>query len=110
MNKYNFGIVGLEVMGWDLLLNRADNGFAVTRLDLDSERAESLQSEARDEKAMKVTTMLLMPAGKPVDANIIKGGIDEGMPVWGLMNAPDYFNAHRCVRVDQEGVLYTQWN
>ncbi|PRD48080.1 NADP-dependent phosphogluconate dehydrogenase [Sphingobacterium haloxyli] len=85
MNKYNFGIVGLGVMGRNLLLNMADNGFAVAGLDLDPEKAESLQAEAQDGQDIKATThaedfieslqqpraiMLLVPAGKPVDAAI----------------------------------------
>ncbi len=85
MNKYNFGIVGLGVMDRNLLLNMADNGFAVTGLDLEPEKAESLQSEAQDGQDIKTTThaeefmellqqprsiMLLVPEGKPVDAAI----------------------------------------
>ncbi|NGM64091.1 NADP-dependent phosphogluconate dehydrogenase [Sphingobacterium sp. SGR-19] len=85
MNKYNFGIVGLGVMGRNLLLNMADNGFAVAGLDLDPEKAESLQAEAQGGQDIKATTradefigllqqpraiMLLVPAGKPVDAAI----------------------------------------
>lgn len=85
MNNYNFGIVGLGVMGRNLLLNMADNGFAVAGLDLDLEKAKSLEAEANEEHRIKVTTdakefigslqqpraiMLLVPAGKPVDAAI----------------------------------------
>lgn len=85
MNKYNFGIVGLGVMGRNLLLNMADNGFAVAGLDLNPEKAESLQAEAQGGQDIKATTradefigllqqpraiMLLVPAGKPVDEAI----------------------------------------
>lgn len=85
MSKYNFGIVGLGVMGRNLLLNMADNGFAVAGLDLDPQKADSLQAEAQDGQDIKATThaeefigllqqpraiMLLVPAGKPVDAAI----------------------------------------
>ncbi|GHE33953.1 NADP-dependent phosphogluconate dehydrogenase [Sphingobacterium griseoflavum] len=85
MNNYNFGIVGLGVMGRNLLLNMADHGFAVAGLDLDAEKAQSLAAEAREEHRIKVTTqaqefidslqqpravMLLVPAGKPVDLAI----------------------------------------
>ena len=48
MITYNFGIVGLGVMGRNLLLNMADHGFAVAGLDLDQEKADSLQAEAQD--------------------------------------------------------------
>lgn len=85
MSKYNFGIVGLGVMGRNLLLNMADNGFAVAGLDLDPQKADSLQAEAQGGQDIKATThaeefigllqqpraiMLLVPAGKPVDAAI----------------------------------------
>lgn len=85
MNNYDFGIVGLGVMGRNLLLNIADNGFAVAGLDLDPQKAESLEAEASEGHRIKVTTqvkefigalqqpraiMLLVPAGKPVDMAI----------------------------------------
>jgi len=85
MKSYDFGIVGLGVMGRNLLLNMADHKFAVAGLDLDREKAESLQNEATAEQDVKATTeaqefvnlirkpraiMLLVPAGKPVDSAI----------------------------------------
>ncbi|GAB3655329.1 NADP-dependent phosphogluconate dehydrogenase [Echinicola sediminis] len=85
MEQYDFGIVGLGVMGRNLLLNMADHGFAVAGLDLDEEKATSLESEAGEGKRVKGFTnakdftgslkgpkaiMLLVPAGKPVDAAI----------------------------------------
>ena len=44
--QYEFGIVGLGVMGRNLLLNMADHGFAVAGLDLDQEKVSALESEA----------------------------------------------------------------
>lgn len=85
MESYDFGIVGLGVMGRNLLLNMADHSFAVAGLDLDTEKAASLQSEAAENHKIKATTdvatfveairkpraiMLLVPAGKPVDSAI----------------------------------------
>ncbi|MCL7988030.1 NADP-dependent phosphogluconate dehydrogenase [Sphingobacterium sp. lm-10] len=85
MESYDFGIVGLGVMGRNLLLNMADHSFAVAGLDLDAEKAASLQAEAAAEHQIKATTdaatfvaairkpraiMLLVPAGKPVDSVI----------------------------------------
>jgi len=82
MNSYDFGIVGLGVMGRNLLLNMADHNFAVAGLDLDAAKAESLEKEAKEGQEVKATTnaeefvglikkpraiMLLVPAGKPVD-------------------------------------------
>ncbi|SKB52172.1 6-phosphogluconate dehydrogenase [Sphingobacterium nematocida] len=85
MELYDFGIVGLGVMGRNLLLNMADNKFAVAGLDLDSAKVQSLQEEINDNHRVKATTqvneftqlirrpraiMLLVPAGKPVDSAI----------------------------------------
>ncbi|PSR54586.1 phosphogluconate dehydrogenase (NADP(+)-dependent, decarboxylating) [Adhaeribacter arboris] len=83
--QYDFGMVGLGVMGRNLLLNMADHGFAVSGLDLDPVKALALENEADKGKPVKGTTiaeefiqslrkpralMLLVPAGKPVDAAI----------------------------------------
>lgn len=85
MEQHDFGIVGLGVMGRNLLLNMADNGFSVAGLDLDTEKAAFLESEAGQEQKVFGTTsaadfvnslkktraiMLLVPAGKAVDAAI----------------------------------------
>ncbi|QMU29579.1 NADP-dependent phosphogluconate dehydrogenase [Adhaeribacter radiodurans] len=83
--QYDFGMVGLGVMGRNLLLNMADHGFAVAGLDLDAAKALALENEADKGKPVKGTTiaeefiqslrkpralMLLVPAGKAVDAAI----------------------------------------
>ncbi|MFD1604397.1 NADP-dependent phosphogluconate dehydrogenase [Flavobacterium artemisiae] len=85
MSKFDFGIVGLGVMGRNLLLNIASHNFAAAGLDLDTEKVNSLQQEADSEHTIEATTdvkhfasllqtpraiMLLVPAGKPVDSAI----------------------------------------
>lgn len=80
--KYDFGMVGLGVMGSNLLYNIADHGFSVIGFDLNSEKAKNLEKEATpntDVKGVSVIEdfisqlntprkiMLLVPAGKPVD-------------------------------------------
>ncbi|RDV16834.1 NADP-dependent phosphogluconate dehydrogenase [Pontibacter diazotrophicus] len=83
--QYEFGMVGLGVMGRNLMLNIADNGFSVIGLDLDPEKAAAVETEAGAGKPVRGTTsaeefvqslrkpralMLLVPAGKAVDAVI----------------------------------------
>ena len=83
--KYDFGMIGLGVMGSNLLYNIADHGFSVIGFDLSSEKAKNLEKEATpntDVKGVSVIKdfisqlntprkiMLLVPAGKPVDAVI----------------------------------------
>ncbi|SMP15253.1 NADP-dependent phosphogluconate dehydrogenase [Chryseobacterium profundimaris] len=83
MKGYNYGMVGLGVMGRNLLYNIADNGFSVAGFDLDEEKVQQLHSDATSEMQIKGTgsleefvaaletprkIILMVPAGKPVDA------------------------------------------
>jgi 6-phosphogluconate dehydrogenase len=83
--KYDFGMIGIGVMGSNLLLNISDHGFAVIGFDLKQERADQLEAAAKEETIVKGTTridemvlslkkprkiMMLVPAGKPVDSVI----------------------------------------
>ncbi|MEO1009871.1 MAG: NADP-dependent phosphogluconate dehydrogenase [Bacteroidota bacterium] len=83
--QYDFGLVGLGVMGRNFILNVADNGFTAMGNDLDPEKVEALKEEGGDTAKVNATTdvatfvkalstprriMLLVPAGKVVDAVI----------------------------------------
>ncbi|MEM9847560.1 MAG: NADP-dependent phosphogluconate dehydrogenase [Bacteroidota bacterium] len=82
--NYDFGMIGLGVMGRNFLLNVADNGFAAVGLDKDDEKARLLEAEAGERKIKGATEtkefvealaqprkiMMLVPAGKIVDAVI----------------------------------------
>ncbi|HEU4632764.1 MAG TPA: NADP-dependent phosphogluconate dehydrogenase [Flavisolibacter sp.] len=80
--SFDFGMIGIGVMGSNLLLNMADNGYAVIGFDLKQERADKLEAAAKEGTIVKGTTditemiaalkkprkiMMLVPAGKPVD-------------------------------------------
>lgn len=80
--SFDFGMIGIGVMGSNLLLNMSDHGFAVIGFDLKQERADKLESAAKPGTTVKGTTsitemtaalktprkiMMLVPAGKPVD-------------------------------------------
>ncbi len=82
---YDFGMIGLGVMGSNFLLNMADKGFKVIGFDLDAAKAAKLEKEATTGTTVRgVNTleemvkqldkprriMMLVPAGKPVDAVI----------------------------------------
>lgn len=81
--KFDFGMIGLGVMGMNLLYNMADHGFSVIGLDLDPQKAAALEKGASEGTHVKGTTdtktfidelatprkiTLLVPAGGPVDA------------------------------------------
>lgn len=82
---YDFGLVGLGVMGRNFILNVADHGFPAAGHDLDEAKVEALKEEGGDLQKVNATTdllsfvnslslprkiMLLVPAGKIVD-NVI---------------------------------------
>tara|TARA_R110002167_G_scaffold201323_2_gene404876 strand:- start:1226 stop:2626 length:1401 start_codon:yes stop_codon:yes gene_type:complete len=92
---YDFGLVGLGVMGRNFILNVADNGFSAYGYDLDEEKVNSLKTEGGDLKKVDASTniktfvknlnqprkiMLLVPAGKIVDSVIesLLPHIDKG--------------------------------
>jgi 6-phosphogluconate dehydrogenase len=83
--NYDFGLVGLGVMGRNFILNVADHGFKAFGNDLDAEKVAALIEEGGDSQKVNASTdaktfvtalstprkiMLLVPAGKIVDAVI----------------------------------------
>ena len=83
-SSFDFGMVGLGVMGRNFLLNILDNGYAAAGLDLDTEKVNALQEEGAGKPVFATTDtaefinalslprkiMLLVPAGKAVDSVI----------------------------------------
>ncbi|PWJ58478.1 6-phosphogluconate dehydrogenase [Dyadobacter jejuensis] len=80
--QYDFGMIGLGVMGRNLLLNMADHGFSVIGFDKDQSKNEALEQSATPGTTVKGVQdleqmigllqtprkiMMLVPAGKPVD-------------------------------------------
>ena len=77
-------MIGLGVMGRNFILNILDNGFSAAGLDLDTEKVAALEQEAAGKTVLSTTEtetfvkalsrprkiMLLVPAGKAVDAVI----------------------------------------
>src|ERR1044072_1169711 len=79
---YDFGMIGLGVMGRNLLLNMADHGFSVIGFDKDATKTSALEASATAGTTVKGVAelatmvqllqpprriMMLVPAGKPVD-------------------------------------------
>ena len=84
MEKANFGMMGLGVMGHMLALNMERNGFRVAGYDLDIEKVKAFGTKYPDKNLVACATldeflavleqprriMMMVPAGKPVDAAI----------------------------------------
>ena len=79
---YDFGMIGLGTMGCNLLLNMADNHFAVVGFDINRAKAEEFEASSNPDTVVKGVfelpslvqqlkkprkVMMLVPAGKPVD-------------------------------------------
>jgi 6-phosphogluconate dehydrogenase, decarboxylating len=88
---FDFGMIGLGVMGSNLLLNMADHGFKVIGYDKNIDKTRTFESSAKEGTVVKgVNTlaemisqlqkprklMMLVPAGNPVDSVI-----DELIPL-----------------------------
>ena len=80
--KFDIGMIGMGVMGRNLLLNMADHGFKVLGQNKSEEKIAALEADATPGTTVKGVTsltefisllevprriMLLVPAGKPVD-------------------------------------------
>jgi 6-phosphogluconate dehydrogenase len=82
--KYIVGMVGLGVMGRNLVLNMADHQYAVAGYDKDKDKTDKLNEQGKNKQihgfekvedfveslAVPKTVMMLVPAGKPVDSVI----------------------------------------
>jgi len=82
--QYEIGMVGLGVMGRNLLLNIADHGFSAAGYDKDASKVEALHQESKERDirgAVEIqefigllrrprAVMMLVPAGAPVDSVI----------------------------------------
>ena len=82
--KYEIGMVGLGVMGRNLVLNIADHGYSVSGYDKDLSKVQELQTEAGSRRIKAAQSlkefvsvlstprviMMLVPAGQVVDSVI----------------------------------------
>ncbi len=82
--KYVLGMVGLGVMGRNLVLNMSDHGYSIAGYDMDKEKTAKLNEQGQDKQVhgfdnvkdfinsleKPKIVMMLVPAGKPVDSVI----------------------------------------
>ena len=94
MKKQKFGIVGLGVMGQNLAQNVERNGYSVMGLDSDTEKVNQINKNLSGKDIIATTSLkefidglespkkilIMVPAGKPVDAviNEMKQNLSKG--------------------------------
>ena len=122
MEKANFGMMGLGVMGHMLALNMERNGFRVAGFDLDAEKVSAFgrQYPGKNLTACKTLEeflgalerprriMMMVPAGKAVDAAI--AGIQDVLEAGDLLidGGNSFFmdTERRSKALEAKGIIY----
>ena len=122
MEKANFGVMGLGVMGKMLALNMERNGFRVAGYDLDAAKVSAFQKEAQDKnlaafdslsdflEALELPRRILMmvPAGSPVDAAIasLQPRLAKGDLLIDGGNTHFLDTERRSAALEESGIIY----
>lgn len=121
-NKYTLGMIGLGTMGRNLLLNMADNGFAVTGYDKDARMLQKLEEDGKAHnlkgfasleafiKSLELPrrVMLLVPAGQIVDSVIkeLVSLLDEGDMIIDSGNSHFTDTSRRATELSEQGIHF----
>ncbi len=89
MKKYDFGLLGLGVMGRNFILNVAEKGYSALGYDLDEDKVDALNKEARAFKVKGVNSLddFISGLDKPrkimmlVPAGVVDKALDELLPM-----------------------------
>jgi 6-phosphogluconate dehydrogenase len=116
------GMIGLGVMGRNLLLNMADHGFTVAGYDKDQAKVDALRSEAQNKNVHAAAelkdfvatlrtpraVMLLIPAGAPVDSviNELLGHLQPGDLIIDAGNSYFKDTDLRAAMLEAKGIHY----
>jgi 6-phosphogluconate dehydrogenase len=122
MTKANFGFMGLGVMGHMLALNVERNGFHVAGYDLDAEKVKAFGEKYPGKNLIPRATldeflttlerprriMMMVPAGKPVDAAIagIKDVLEPGDLLIDGGNSHFSDTERRSKELEAKGIIY----
>jgi 6-phosphogluconate dehydrogenase len=122
MQKANFGLMGLGVMGHMLALNMERHGFRVAGYDLDAEKVRQFGTAYPGKNLVACTTldeflasletprriMMMVPAGKPVDS-AITSLLDNLKPGDLLIDGGNTFfldTERRSKELETKGIIY----
>jgi 6-phosphogluconate dehydrogenase len=122
VKKANFGMMGLGVMGHMLALNMERRGFRVAGYDLDPAKVQAFAGEAVGKSLLACASldeflaalerprriMLMVPAGKPVDAAIagIRASLEPGDLLIDGGNSFFMDTERRSVDLQASGIVY----
>ncbi len=122
MEKANFGFMGLGVMGHMLALNMERHGFRVAGYDLDLEKVKAFGTQYPGKNLIACATpeeflnglerprriMMMIPAGKPVDAAIasIKPVLERGDLLIDGGNTFFTDTERRSAELEAQGIIY----
>jgi 6-phosphogluconate dehydrogenase len=122
MEKANFGMLGLGVMGHMLALNMERNGFRVAGYDLDAEKVRAFGTQYPGKNLVACATlgeflsaleqphriMMMVPAGKPVDSAIasLKTVLERGDLLIDGGNTFFSDTERRSVELESAGIIY----
>lgn len=120
--KFDFGMVGLGTMGRNLLLNMADNGFAVTGYDKSEAMLQLFEKEGKkhqlkgyadinefiDSLQSPRTIILLVPAGEIVDSIIseLQPLLAKGDIIIDSGNSHFTDTSRRALELKEQGILF----
>jgi len=122
MDKANFGIIGLGVMGHMLALNMERNGFRVAGFDVDVSKVRSFEAASSKGNLIPCETLdaflaalelprrilMMVPAGKPVDEVIasLKPFLAKGDLLIDGGNTYFMDTERRSAELESEGIIY----
>ena len=121
MKKYDFGLIGLGVMGRNFILNIAEHGHSAMGYDLDNKQVDALNREAEkfDVKGVdslddfiggldtprKIMLLVPAPAVNKVLDDLLPKLSDGDLVIDGGNSHPDD-SEKRAQRIDKKGLLY----
>lgn len=123
MEKYNIGLIGLAVMGENLVLNMESKGFSVAVYNRSSEKTKAFEEEKAKGKNIYAAytledfvnavesprkIMLMVKAGAPVDKTIesLIPLLDKGDLIIDGGNSDYHDTERRAEWLEKEGLLY----
>ncbi|HNT22839.1 MAG TPA: NADP-dependent phosphogluconate dehydrogenase [Anaerolineales bacterium] len=122
MENANFGFMGLGVMGFMLALNMERNGFRVAGYDLDAAKVQAFGSQYPGKNLLACKSleefitalerprrvMLMVPAGKAVDAAIasIQDALEPGDLLIDGGNTFFLDTERRSIELQRKGIIY----